>query len=806
MASLCLNMIVKNESHIIEETLENICKYFDLDYWVISDTGSTDNTIEIIENFFKSKNISGEIKQEPWQDFAYNRNKALEACEGKADYVLFFDADDLIEGELSLPPLTEDAYYFQLKDELSAIYYTRRLIIKNNKKYQWKGVIHEVIDTEYQVREINILGDYVVLSRRLGSRNFDTKKTLNDALILENAFINETDIRYKARYAFYCAQSYNAYRLNDESYIGKAIEWYKKRTEIIIPNIDFDDEIYLSYQGLGIIYEYMNDFESAKYYFNEGTYLDPDRAECWYFLARINDKIFDLQEAYRCLKQSINLPIPEGIRLFINKPIYDFWCLYELCVISWKLRNLDECYRVFKKLLPNLPSEYLLTLKQVVKSLLKLIQSDTDYNVKKIKDNLTILGHADFLDNLNVPTLCLNMIVKNEKHVIEKTLQDICKHIDLDYWVISDTGSTDNTIQIIEDFFEKQNIPGEIHEHQWQDFAYNRNKALEACVGKADFILFFDADDLIEGDFVLPLLEHDRYYLSFKDDESSQKFTRCGIVKNNQKCRWEGVLHEVVKPLEKVTEAYIGGDYSILSIHKGARNLDPKKGLNDALILEKAFEKEQDVKLLSRYAFYCAQSYRGIMHQDKKYVDKAIGWYEKRLGFINQDLLHDDESYVSYEYLGLLYWHKKDKEKAVECWKKGVELDPDRAECLYRLSHYFHNKGDLELAYEYAKNSVNIPMPGGVRIFVNSSIYTFWSLYEFCIICFKLKKLDESYAAFKKMLPYIPSQYISTLNSIIKKYKPLIENETNENIQEIKQGLERIGRPNYFTGFGFKGF
>ena len=50
--TICLNMIVKNESHIIEETLKNICQYVPLDYWVISDTGSSDNTKEIIENFF----------------------------------------------------------------------------------------------------------------------------------------------------------------------------------------------------------------------------------------------------------------------------------------------------------------------------------------------------------------------------------------------------------------------------------------------------------------------------------------------------------------------------------------------------------------------------------------------------------------------------------------------------------------------------------------------------------------------------------------------------------------------------------
>ncbi len=57
--SICLNMIVKNESHIIKATLDCIVKY--IDYWVISDTGSTDNTIDIILNKFKQLNIPGKI-------------------------------------------------------------------------------------------------------------------------------------------------------------------------------------------------------------------------------------------------------------------------------------------------------------------------------------------------------------------------------------------------------------------------------------------------------------------------------------------------------------------------------------------------------------------------------------------------------------------------------------------------------------------------------------------------------------------------------------------------------------------------
>ena len=47
------------------------------------------------------------------------------------------------------------------------------------------------------------------------------------------------------------------------------------------------------------------------------------------------------------------------------------------------------------------------------------------------------------MDNINRPTICLNMIVKNESAIIER-LFDSVLHI-LDTYCICDTGSTDNT-------------------------------------------------------------------------------------------------------------------------------------------------------------------------------------------------------------------------------------------------------------------------------------------------------------------------------------------------------------------------
>ena len=106
-------------------------------------------------------------------------------------------------------------------------------------------------------------------------------------------------------------------------------------------------------------------------------------------------------------------------------------------------------------------------------------------------------------------TLCLNMIVKDEAHIIENTLTKLLNKVKIDYWVISDTGSTDNTKQIIVDFFKEKDIPGELFEDPWQNFGHNRTMALLHAYNKSDYLLIFDADDEICGDFQLPNFESD---------------------------------------------------------------------------------------------------------------------------------------------------------------------------------------------------------------------------------------------------------------------------------------------------------
>src|SRR5580700_9222733 len=135
------------------------------------------------------------------------------------------------------------------------------------------------------------------------------------------------------------------------------------------------------------------------------------------------------------------------------------------------------------------------------------------------------------------------MIVKNESQVIEKCLSSVKPLID--YWVIVDTGSHDNTKKIIKKSL--QGIPGELHERPWVGFAHNRNEALALAKNKGDYVLIIDADEVLQfsDDFSLPSLEKDCYFITVRQIGTADAKRNC-LINNHLHWKWEGVLHEVI--------------------------------------------------------------------------------------------------------------------------------------------------------------------------------------------------------------------------------------------------------------------
>ncbi len=94
--TICLNMIVKNEAHIIAETLDSVAPH--ISSWVIVDTGSTDGTQDLIRNHMAGLGIPGELYERPWRNFGHNRTEALHLAQGHGDYIWAIDADETVSG------------------------------------------------------------------------------------------------------------------------------------------------------------------------------------------------------------------------------------------------------------------------------------------------------------------------------------------------------------------------------------------------------------------------------------------------------------------------------------------------------------------------------------------------------------------------------------------------------------------------------------------------------------------------------------------------------------------------------------
>ena len=225
--TLCLNMIVKNESARIERALASAAPY--INTFVIVDTGSTDDTIEKIAKFFQERKITGVIGKTEFKDFSQARNAALEGARMpglpiKFDYILLMDAD--MELKVNDPTWLDDIQgeSFDMYQVAGALKYQNRRLARTDTTGMYMGVTHEYLNLPTGgciAPEKAFFVDHADGSNR-------PDKFKRDIRLLKTAM--EADKKAKRptseRYMYYLAQSYR-----DAGKVDKAAKWYKRRVE-----------------------------------------------------------------------------------------------------------------------------------------------------------------------------------------------------------------------------------------------------------------------------------------------------------------------------------------------------------------------------------------------------------------------------------------------------------------------------------------------------------------------------------------------------------------------------------------------
>ena len=422
---LCLNMIVKNESHIIKQQLEKLClKVPQIDYWVISDTGSTDNTRELIVDFFREKNMKGELFQDEWKDFGHNRSVALDHAFNKSEYLMVFDADDEIVGDFKLPivmkngfpALEYDSYYFMF-GSMNGISYNRVQLVTNKKKWHYVGVLHESIECFTKTTISTIKGNYYTVSGRSGSRSKDPDKYLKDALILENAHaeaLKNQDNIY-IRYAFYCGNSYYDCGKSEE-----AIKWHK----ITLDQTNWVQEKYVSCMKLYDSYKKLNQTETGMYYLVKAFSYDKERVECLYELVvhycccDLPDVAYNYYLVVKDYYENKYLNMDTfGDKLFTSIEKYDFFLPYYMILVADKVKQYDTVIQMFR---------ILFTKKTLIgeKFYIGNVLFNLQFFIDKVDPNDTnffklFKEYVLFLVSISFPVFEYDFMIKYEKYGIE---------------------------------------------------------------------------------------------------------------------------------------------------------------------------------------------------------------------------------------------------------------------------------------------------------------------------------------------------------------------------------------------------
>jgi len=359
---LCLNMIVKNESKIIERLLGSVLSI--VDTYCICDTGSTDDTAEIIRKFMATAGKPGEVYVEPFKNFGYNRSHALDRAAKWGEYALLLDADMklVITPEFDKNALKEKGYSILQKNGTLEYFNTR--LVKTGIGVRCVGPTHEYYDFPGGGGQNKLSTLWI---DDIGDGGCKSDKYERDIRLLKEALEKEPR---NDRYTFYLAQSYNHSGRKEEAY-----EMYKKRVALA----GWTEEVFYAAMEAGNMAKALGKIEEAIYWWLEAYHKHPKRTESLYELAKYWREAGKNHLSQMICDIGLKTPYPKDDVLFIKKDVYSHFFDYEQSINCYYTKKPVDHYRYINLLEKNFHKDNVL--------------SNYKFYVKKLKDLSGVVIH-----------------------------------------------------------------------------------------------------------------------------------------------------------------------------------------------------------------------------------------------------------------------------------------------------------------------------------------------------------------------------------------------------------------------------
>lgn len=352
-------------------------------------------------------------------------------------------------------------------------------------------------------------------------------------------------------------------------------------------------------------------------------------------------------------------------------------------------------------------------------------------------------------------TISLCMIVKNEAGVIARCLDSAAGIAD--EIVVVDTGSTDNTQEIVRTFTDK------LYEFTWTDnFAAARNFAFSLAT--MEYILWLDADDVIlekdRAGFIALKRTLDRTadavsmpYNLASDDRGNvtSSLRRNRLVKRCRQFQWVGHVHEFLAVYGRIINSAVAITHKPLA-HDADRNITIYRQLLAA-----------GAEFTPRDLYYYANELRDHREYEqaaeyyRRFLATKQGWVEDNIAACGKLAdcclaLGDQENYLQYVF-------------------RSFEYDLPRAEFCCRLGHHFAGRNRLKEAIFWYKTATQLEKPAEGWGNIDHACWTWVPLIQLCVCYDRLgqhelaRQYNELAAAFVPDAPMISQnrQYFARL-------------------------------------------
>lgn len=348
MATIALVMIVKDEAEILETCLGSVRGI--VDEFVVVDTGSTDQTREIIARY-------GAVHETPFVNFVETKNKALSLA--TADYVLFMDADERVYQGLA----QIKAYAEQGVDCLTCLItegatgddasvgnqYLRARMWKNDGRWAFSGpFVHEYIagpENAHTVIDRSILVRHEHLKSTKAATSAERFSKYTQLL---KSYLNEVNPD-DARALFYLARTYKDLGQN-----LAAVSVYKHYLRV--PNNTFIDERWQAAHDISLCYFMEGEHDKALEYCGIALSIDNRRAESHTLQGDILFQQQEYQQAIEHYKQALSMPMPE-VSLFCDPKAYTSYPREQTALASYRLGLFRDAEEVYRGLLSEAPND-----------------------------------------------------------------------------------------------------------------------------------------------------------------------------------------------------------------------------------------------------------------------------------------------------------------------------------------------------------------------------------------------------------------------------------------------------------------